>query len=786
MTNHWIDLKHTDCALIIGSNAAENHPISFKWLGEARKNRGAKIIHVDPRYTRTSALSDVYAKLRSGTDIAFIGGLINYTLQNELYQKEYVVNYTNAAFIINDGYKYEDGIFTGYDAKTRKYDQTTWVYKTDEEGNPLKDETLQNPRCVYQLLKKHYERYDLETVSQVTGTPIADYKKVAETYCATGEKGKSGTIMYAMGTTQHTVGSQNVRSYAMLQLLLGNIGMPGGGVNALRGEANVQGSTDMGLLFHIYPGYNPSVQASERNATLQAYIDNETPAGGYWVNRPKFMVSFLKALWGPKATDENEFAYHYLPKRDPAKNYSHIALFEAMHAGDIKGAFLFGQNPVVGGPNAHKEREALEKLDWMVAVDLWETETMAFWSKDAGAKPENIKTEVFVLPACSSFEKEGSISNSGRWAQWRWKATEPIGESKADLEIIHALTLRLKKAYAKSDKPQDAPIRDLFWNYGHSEEHCDIDAVAREINGYDTTTGKQLLNFTELKDDGTTCSGNWIYSGQYPEEGNLLKRRDNNDPSGMGNYNNWSWCWPVNRRILYNRAAADLDGKPWADDKKTIWWDGTTWGGNDVPDFNKVIPPTEPGGNSPFIMQADGKGGLFAKMAEGPFPEHYEPWESPKENPFNSQPFNPAVKEWEPEKRGKKDKYPIVCTTYRVSEHWQTGVMTRNLGWQAELVPEMFVEISKELAEEKGIKNGDKVIIEATRGAIEAKAMVTERFKPYDLGGQKVHHIGLPWHFGYRGIVTGGIANILTPHIGDANTMIPEYKAFLVNLRRAK
>lgn len=800
MTNHWIDLKNTDVALILGSNAAENHPISFKWLTRARQDRGCKILSVDPRFTRTSSKADVYAPMRSGTDIVFVGGMINYVLQNNLYFKDYVINYTNAANIVDDGYDYIDGIFSGYDEKARKYNQDTWVYKSGADGKPIKDMTLQNPRCVFQLLKKHYSRYDVDTVAKVTGTPQEKYLEICEVFASTGKPDKAGNILYAMGGTQHTVGSQNVRSYAILQALLGNLGIPGGGIAALRGESNVQGSTDYGLLFHILPGYISTPNADKDHADLKAYLTKETPKAGFKVNTPKWFISYLKAMWGPAATAANDFAFNYLPKKDPKKNYSHIALFEAMDEGTIKGLFLWGQNPVVGGPNVNKEIRALGKLDWMVAVDLFPTETMNFWTTEAGSDPASIQTEVFVLPACASFEKEGTVASSGRWVQYRWKATEPVGESKADLEIIHDLVTRLKKAYAGSNKPEDAPIRDLYWDYGHGGE-IDIDKVAREINGWEIAAGKQVKNFLDLKEDGTTCCGNWIMSGHYPEEGNLSKRRNNVDKTGIGQFPEWSWSWPVNRRILYNRASADLAGKPWSPEKAVIHWDPTVldtktgkfgkWVGKDVPDFKATTPPDGADfpfvGNQPFLMIDDGMAALFSRkgMKEGPFPEHYEPWESPVENLLNPVQLNPVVKVWEPDKKSDSSKYPYVATTYRVTEHWQTGVMTRNTPWLCELVPEMFVELSKVLADELGIANGEFIIVENTRGEVKAKAMVTERLQPMTVNGQKVHHVGLPWHFGFKGIAKGDTANKLTPHIGDGNTMMPEYKAFLVNVRRA-
>lgn len=788
MTNHYIDLKNTDCALIIGSNAAENHPMSFKWLTEARDKRGAKIIHVDPRFTRTSARSDIYAPLRSGTDIAFIGGLINYALQNDLFHYDYVANYTNATFLVNPDFGFNDGLFTGYDPKTRKYDQSSWAYQKDENGTFKRDMTMQDPNCVFQILKRHYSRYDVDTVCKVTGTPKDLYLKIADTYCATGAPEKTGTIMYAMGTTQHTVGTENVRSYAMLQLLLGNTGRPGGGVNALRGEANVQGSTDMALLQHLIPGYLTSPVATAKHASLADYNKNETPASGYWTNKPKFMVSLLKAFYGPAATKENDFGYDWLPKRDPGRNYEHIALFEAMYEGVIKGMFLWGQNPVVAGPDSLKEGKAMENLDWLVTVELWETESAAFW-KRPGANPADIKTEVFFLPACGSYEKEGSISNSGRWAQWRWKAMEPKGDSKADLEIIHLLRNKIVEKYKGSTDPKDAPVLNMFWNYGHGD-HPDIDLVAREVNGYDMNTGKQLTLFSALKDDGSTCSGNWIYCGQYPEAGNLMKRRNTTDPGGVGNYLEWSWSWPANRRIIYNRCSADPNGQPWAEDKANIWWDEAAgkWTGYDVPDFGGTKAPYAAGGNDAFIMRPEGVGCIYSACAEGPMPEHYEPWESPTKNQLSSVQLNPVVKVWNTpmNSKGEASKFPYVGTTYRVSEHWQSGSMTRNLPWPSELMPYMYAEIGEDLATEKGIKNGQKVVVSSARGEIEVYAMVTKRMNAQEVNGKKVHHVGLPWHYGFSGIATGASANNLTPHIGDGNTMIPEYKAFLVDIRGVK
>ncbi len=810
MTNHVVDLKNTDCALIIGSNAAENHPITMKWLTKAREERGAKIIHVDPRFTRTSAVADVYAPLRSGTDIPFIGGMIKYILDNELYHRDYVAYYTNASFLVDEGYDFQDGLFSGYDAAKRQYDSSSWNYQKDAAGNPIRDMTLQHPRCVLQLMKKHYERYDIDTVCRVTGCPKDKYMEVLRTFCATGAPNKVGTIMYAMGTTQHTVGSQNVRSYAILQLLLGNIGRPGGGVNALRGENNVQGATDMALLFHIIPGYINSPMNTAAHKDLQAFLATETPPSGFKVNTPKWMVSLLKAWWGDAATRDNDFAYHYLPKRDASKNYSHIAMFEAMYEGKIDGLFIMGSNPVVGGPNANKEQAAMSKLKWLVSVDLWLNESAEFWSYKAWErpvknpavpqlKPTDIETEVFFLPAAGVYEKEGTASNTGRWMQFRWKGAEPVGEAKPDLWIVDQIAKRVKKLYENSTLPQDEPIQNLTWGYGHGEEP-EIELVGLELNGYYVDSGKPVESFANLRDDGSTTSGCWVYCGCMTTKPNgeldyKPKWRDNTDNSktGLGLYSNWAWSWPLNRRIVYNRCSVQPDGvNPWPgdDDRVLIKWDpgAGAWVGDDVCDFNKTLVPTAPGGTNPFIMKPDGVGGLFAtttSMKDGPFPEHYEPWESPFENVFSSQQNNPCIKIWEPDKQGTSDKYPIIGTTYRVVEHWQTGALTRNLPWLAELMPNMFVEMSEELARLKGIKNGHKVIVTTTRGDIEAVACVTKRIKPMVVNGKEVHQIGMVWHFGFKGYAVGDPANRLTPHVGDANTMIPEYKAWLCDVRRA-
>ncbi len=856
MTNHWIDIQHSDVIIIIGSNAAENHTIGMKYVNKALE-KGAKLISIDPRYTRSSSLSDIYAPMRSGTDIAFIGGIINHALQNGKVHRDYIVDATNGSFLINPGFGFRDGLFTGYNEAKRDYNKSTWGYQLDGRGNPRQDKSLNNPNCVYQIMKKHYSRYTPDVVSGITGCPKDLFLKVAELYTSTSAPDRVGTIMYAMGTTQHTVGTQNIRTYAMLQLLMGNVGKAGGGINALRGESNVQGSTDMCLLFHILPGYLKTPQPKDRD--LATYIKNYTPvsndkkSANWWSNTNKYIVSLLKAWWNDHATADKEggFCYNYLPKREGWMD--HITLFEQMYVGQFEGFILWGQNPVVGGPNVQKEKKALEKLKWMVAVDLWETETAAFW-KAPGTDPAKIKTEVFLLPAASSMEKEGSVTNSGRWAQWRYAAIQPgdpgwHGDARPDLWIVDAIFKGVRNEYRKNKGNFPDPILNLFWDYGTGDgtdphKEPDVHQVAREINGYFTRDtkikgklfkkGTQAPSFGFLQADGSTMSGNWLMSGSYVEwssnEGkktdahyvnnsagqfsNRLAKRiaEKNEPKARkliargraeGLNLNWSWTWPVNRRIIYNRASVDNNGIPYDKDKWVISWNSSLKGGKgafegDVPDGGWA-----PGTKYPFIMLPEGHARLFAKgLRDGPLPEHYEPVESPfgKANPMpgNSIAFNPVILQYfkgtklqcELNKIGECDVYPIVCTTYRLSEHWQAGAMTRNQPWLSELMPDFFVEMSKELAEKIKVKNGEKVKLNSARGSVVAYALVTARFKPFHLKDSKgkdmvVHQVGIPWHFGYQGISKGDTANFLTPHVGDANTNIPEYKAFLCNVVKA-
>ena len=816
MTNHWIDLANSDCILIMGSNAAENHPISFKWVMKA-KDQGATVIHVDPRFTRTSTKADIYAANRSGSDIAILGGMIKYILENDKYFKDYVVNYTNAAHIVGEKFDFKDGLFSGFNAEKRSYDASNWAFVVDENGIPKKDPTLQDPRCVFQLLKKHYERYDLDTVSSVSGTPKEDLLKIYEAYSATGAPDKAGTVMYAMGWTQHTVGVQNIRTMTIIQLLLGNMGIAGGGVNALRGESNVQGSTDQGLLFHIWPGYLPTPAASL--ATLADYNKKNTPvskdplSANWWQNRPKYVASFLKSMYGDAATPENDFCYSWMPKPDDGKSYSWLDLFDAMYHKQLSGFFSWGQNPACSGANSNKTREAMANLDWMVVVNLFENETSSFW-KGPGMNPKKTKTEVFFLPCAAFMEKEGSLANSGRWTQWRYKAQAPLGQAKPDGDIIVELMDEIRKLYKKPDKKSafPDPILNLKWDYTTNHQF-DPHLVAKAINGFytrDVTVkdktfkkGEPVAAFAALMDDGSTSCGNWIYCQSYNADGNNMARRDKTDESGIGLYAKWAWAWPVNRRIIYNRASVDPTGKPWNPQKAVVEFVGEVkdgkyvsqkWKG-DIPDGpwyplkNPDGTPREDG-KYPFIMKPDGFAAIFGPgMKDGPFPEHYEPLECPVEkHPFSSQLTNPVAATFGSERDIIKTcdpRFPFVGTTYRVTEHWQTGVLTRWLPWLIEAEPQLFVEMSEELAKLRAIGNGEKVIVESPRGSLEAVAIVTKRFKPFKILGQEVHQVGMPWHFGWVWPSEGGdSANLLTPAAGDPNTRIPESKAFMVNVRK--
>ncbi len=814
MTNHWIDIRNSDCILIMGSNPAENHPVAFKWV-EAARERGATVIHVDPRFTRTSSKADIYAPLRPGTDIAFLGGMIRFILSENRCFRDYVAHYTNAACLVSEKFAFHDGLFSGFDPRARAYDRSFWAYETDAGGAVRKDPSLSHPRTVFQLLKTHFARYTPEKVSAVTGTPREDLLRVYECVSATGRPDRAGTILYAMGWTQHTVGVQNIRAMSIIQLLLGNMGMAGGGVNALRGESNVQGSTDHGLLYGDWPGYLPVPRATM--ATLSDYLKENTPSSSdplsanWWQNRPKYVVSFLKALFGEAATPENGFCYAWLPKLADNRTYTWLDLFDAMDRGELRGFFAWGQNPACSGADAGRTRAAMAKLDWMVSANLFETETAAFW-KGPGMDPRTIRTEVFLLPCAASMEKEGSITNSGRWAQWRWKAQEPPGEARSDGDILTELFAAVRALYQSEGGVFPEPITHLAWDY-RTDGRFDAHKVARGINGCFTSDatiqgeafqkGDPVPSFVLLQEDGSTASGNWLYCQSYNADGNQMARRGREDPTGIGLYPQWAWSWPMNRRILYNRAAVDLQGRPWDRQRPVIRFAGASEGGRyvanqwegDVPDGG-WFPMQNPDGSSradsryPFIMRADGLGGIFGPgLLDGPFPEHYEPVEGPAAaNLLNTQQVNPLLRacDFGGLRRPAADpRFPIVATTCRVAEHWQSGAMSRSMPWLLEAEPQMFVEMSRELAREKGIRNGEKVVVASARGSLEAVAMVTSRLRPFRVNGAEVHVVGLPWHYGWLWPHAGGdSANLLTPSAGDPNTRIPETKAFMVSLQR--
>jgi formate dehydrogenase major subunit len=820
MTTNLIDMQHADI-IMATSNMAENHPVGFQWVMKA-KERGAKLIHVDPRFTRTSAAADLHVPIRSGTNIVFFGGLINYAIEHNLYFKDYVLHYTNASFLIDPAFKTPtdlDGLFTGFEEDKRAYDRSSWKYQLDGEGNPKRDLTLRDPHSVFQLLKRHYSRYTPEMVERVCGIPRPKFEEVARLYCGTSGPEKTGTITYALNLTQHTNGVENIRSLCMLQLLLGNIGRPGGGVVALRGHANVQGATDLELLYHELPGYMAQ-PLRDLHPDFKTYVDKETPKGGYWVNKPKFFVSLLKAFYGDAATEKNGFGYDWLPKRASADAYSHQHIFVDMYNGKIKGFLADGQNPAVGGPNAKLARSAMQRLDWLVVADIFLTETAEVW-KAPGTNPKDVKTEVFFLPMAPAAEKDGTLTNTMRLIQWHEAAVKPPGHCTSDAALIVRLAQRLQKRYAGSTKSRDQGFLAANFTYGAHPDEPDMLLVLKEINGFATqevknpdgtvqyAKGQAVSTFGHLKDDGSTAAGCWIYTGVINEtpDGKLVNKSASRKPATPEDYlgHGWGFAWPANRRIIYNRAAADLQGKPWSDKKKLIWWDpaapGATpdkpgkWVGLDVPDFNPTLAPDAKNGDKPFIMRTDLVGALFGPLVDGPFPEHYEPIESPVKNLLSKRQNNPVAKIWTvPDQKNElapagSTDYPYVITTYRLTEHHLSGVMSRYLPMLAELHFAHFTEISHELAKELGIQNGDMVTVMSPRGKIHVKAMVTNRLKPFKLDGKTIHQIGVPWHWGYNGIEglpgsKGDITNDLSATVGDPTVFIQETKAFVCNVKK--
>ncbi len=809
------DLVNSDCILIMGSNMAEAHPIAFAAVVEA-KERGATVIHVDPHFSRTSALASEYVPIRSGSDTAFLGGLINLVLTREAFFREYVVAYTNAGYVIDERFQDTEelgGVFSGYDPATRTYDPSSWAYAREpvdgEPGltRPIIDPTLQHPRCVLQLMRRHFARYTPELVEEVCGTPRQQFLDVADALIANSGRERTAAICYALGWTQHTKGVQTIRAAAILQLLLGNVGRPGGGVMALRGHASIQGSTDVPTLYDLLSGYMPQPTALRPQQTLAEYIAASAQPTGYWANFRKFIVSFLKAWYGDAATPDNDWGYSSVPKT--IGDHSHLATTYAMIDGKVKGLIVLGQNPAGGSSHARLQRRALAHLDWLVVRDLYESETAAFWRSPVDpVDPTTISTEVFFLPAAGPGEKAGCFTNTQRLLQWKEKAVDPPDDARSDAWFVHHLAKRLKTLYAASTEPRDRPIQALWWDFDGPPEpgsriadEPDIKRVLREINGFTWPDRRQLKDFSELRDDGSTACGSWIYSGVYPAEGvNRAASRVADDGLSLG----WGFAWPANRRILYNRASADPAGKPWSERKKLIWWDEERrhWAGFDVPDFPLTKPPSDPGqpraggmdalsGSDPFIMKPDGKGWLWVPLglADGPLPTHYEPVEAPVPNRlYRNQQASPVAKLYRqradnPLARLGDERFPIVLTTYRLTEHHVSGQMTRWLPWLTSLQPELFVELSPELARERGIRHRDWVTLVSARGAIEARAMVTRRLRPFRIGGRLVHQVGLPFHWGYQGLATGAIANDLTHLSLEPNVSIYEVKAIMVDLR---
>ena len=798
MTNGWNDIKNADLILVMGGNPAENHPCGFKWAIKARQEKGTKIICVDPRFNRTAAVSDIFLQIRPGSDLAFMGGLINYVIQNKKYNEEYVKHFTNASYIVKDTYNFDPqtGLFSGYDPEKRKYDQSLWGYELDEKGMAKKDMTLEHPRCVFQLMKQFYSRYTPEVVEKLTGIPKDKFLEVAKLIAETSAPDKSMTHLYALGWTHHSIGTQLIGSMAILQLLLGNIGVPGGAINALRGHSNVQGMTDLAGEGRFLPGYLKPPLATQQS--LKDHIEANTPKAvdtsmNYWSNYGKFYVSLLKAWFGNAATPENEFAYHYLPKIE--KVIAMDEILDRMYRGKMEGLVSVGMNILASNPNVKKIAEGLGKLKWMVVIDVFETEMAAFWKYVDD--PSKVQTEVFLLPSALFAEKEGSYTNSGRVIKWKYKAVDPPGEAKDEFWIAGQLFMRIRQLYKKEGGKFPDPILNLTWNF-QNPYYPTAEEVLREMNGYalaDITDdkgnvvvkkGERVPGFAVLKDDGTTACGMWLYSGVFPQTGNRAKSTDLSDPSGLGVYPGYGFSWPANRRILYNRASADPSGKPWSEKKKYIWWDKAEgkWVGYDVPDIKPDLTPDY----GPFIMLPEGRGRLFcAPLVDGPFPEHYEPFESPVENILHPKtPHNPVVKIYKSDLDllGKPQEYPYVATTYRVVEHFH--YWTKHIYGPSALVPKMFIELPEELAKELGIKEGDKVIVSTARGSAEGYALPTKRIKPLVINGKKVYTIGIPIHWGNEGVVKGALANMITPFVWDPNSQTPEFKGFLCKIEKVK
>ena len=830
----------------MGSNMAECHPVGFQWVMEARQ-RGAKMIHVDPRFTRTSAMADLHVPLRAGSDIAFLGGVVNHILQNGRDFREYVTAYTNASAIISEDFRDTedlDGLFSGWDAEGRTYDVSTWQYEGMEDAAgereskpgsatrhgshggvssgkpPASDPTLQHPRCVYQILKRHFSRYTPDVVEEVCGVPKELFLKVADALCDNSGRERTSAICYAVGWTQHSVGAQYIRTAAIIQLLLGNIGRPGGGILALRGHASIQGSTDIPTLYNILPGYIPMPLASEED-TLGDFLEDNTAPTGFWGHMDAYTVSLLKAWWGEAATAQNDFCFDYLPRI--TGDHSAYQTVLDMLDGKVKGYFVVGENPAVGSANSALHRKAMAKLDWLVVRDLFEIESASFW-KD-GPEIETgelvttaIPTEIFFPPAASHTEKDGTFTNTQRLLQWHHKAVEPADDCRSELWFYFHLGRIIRAKLAASQDERDRPILDLTWDYPThgSMGEPSADDVLREISGWavDGTvapggrSNSAVGGYTELRADGSTACGCWIYSGVYKDEVNqAARRRPGSEQSWVAP--EWGWAWPANRRLLYNRASADPDGNPWSERKRYVWWDeqAGSWTGDDVPDFEVTKRPDyvapdgakaehAVGGAEPFIMQTDGRGWLYASngLVDGPLPTHYEPQESPYTNALYTQQANPARQEFH--RKGNRynpsgsasgsELFPFVLTTYRLTEHHTAGGMSRFLPYLAELQPEMFCEISPELAGQRNLINGGWATIVTSRTAIEARVLVTDRIAPLRVQGRVLHQVGLPYHWGWKGASKGDSANDLFPLILDPNVHIQEVKAASCDIREGR
>jgi formate dehydrogenase major subunit len=837
------DLANSDCILVMGSNMAEAHPVGFRWPMKA-KERGATLVHVDPRFTRTSAMADVYVPIRAGSDIAFLGGLINYVLEHDRWFREYVLAYTNATSIVDDGFRDAedlDGVFVGFDRERGRYDpermrwnyagsppqpqthapdhMTTMPYSArlgDVASKPPTDPSFEHPMCVLNVLRRHYARYTPEVVASICGCSFEQFTRVAELLCANSGRERTSAIVYAVGWTQHTTGVQMIRAAGILQLLLGNIGRPGGGIMAMRGHASIQGSTDVSTLYDTLPGYLTQPVAQKGHGTLAEYLEREHVAGGYWSNIPKFLVSLLKAWYGDAATRENDFGFGWIPVVDD--DYSQLRTVARMVEEEVEGFFLFGQNPAGGSPNAAYNREALRHLDWLVVRDWFEIESACFWYKGPeGPDPGTIKTEVFFVPAAAASEKDGTLTNTQRLLQWHDKALDPPDDCRSDAWFLMHLGTRLKRLYAGSTSPRDQGLLALTWDYERDTQEVlpdgsisripdepDVEKVLREINGYRVSDGAHVAGFAELADDGSTACGCWIYSGVFPDPTKNLARRRRRTP-GMYTDLEWGFAWPANRRILYNRASADPSGLPWSERKKYVWWDEEAgrWTGVDVPDFEPTKPPSYRAadgaagmdaidGVSPFIMKPDGKGWLYAPAGtkDGPLPTHYEPFETPVANALYGQQQNPVAKRLDVAMNELAEPldatYPIVGTTYRLTEHYLSGPMSRFDSWLNELQPEMFVELSPELAAERGVEHGGWLLVTTRRGAIEARAMVTSRVRPLEVDGRTVHQIGVPFHWGFAGETVGAIGNDLTSIVFEPNVSIHEAKAFTCDVRAGR